>query len=166
MMIVMVKLHVCEPAFSLRAMVPLTKIDAVRCEIRDPGHIITVDWVILPSHDDAYIVGGVDEIISKNRATLEAYDRERNGIPTQGDEDITIPVLESSQWMQYIQEQSFNLKTVMHNFEIAGESMQYNKDTNTVTISESTSTPGVKRTAVVKMDDYIRKEVSSMLANF
>lgn len=153
----------CDPAFSLRAMVPLTKIDAVRCEVREPGHIITVDAVILPSHDDAYITGDVSEIISKNRASLESSTFIPEG---QGDGLMTIPVTESAEWLSYVQEQSFNLKTVMNNFEVNAESLRYDSKNDSVIVTEATGVPGVKRTAIVKMDDYIRDEVSSMLAKF
>ena len=151
----------CDPAFSLRAMVPLTKIDAVRCEVREPGHIITEDTVILPSHNDAYITGSIEEVISKSRATVESFEE-----VTHGDWSLTIPVAESSSWLAYLQEQSFNLRTVMDHFEMNAESIHFDEKTNLITVKESTNIPGMKRTAIVKMDDYLRNEVSSMLANF
>jgi hypothetical protein len=154
----------CDPAFSLRAMVPLTKIDAVRCEIREPGHIITVDSVILPSHEDAYIVGGIEEIKSASGVT-ESVGYQKN-IENRGMDDMTIPVTESSEWMDYLQEESFNLKTVIDHFGIATESIRYNPKSDTVTVTEATDKKGVKLTAVVKMDDYIRREVSDMIARF
>jgi hypothetical protein len=143
----------CDPAFSLRAMVPLTKIDAVRAEIRDTGHIITVDSVILPSHDDAYIIP---------MASLEsAFATANTG---NGFGDITIPVQESSQWLDYIQEQSFNLKTVLDHYEVNVESITYDKKKDNIIVRENTGVPGVKRTAIIRADEYIRKEVSNMFS--
>jgi hypothetical protein len=143
----------CDPAFSLRAMVPLTKIDAVRAEIRDTGHIITVDSVILPSHDDAYIV------------PMAGMESTMVGVPNgNGSKDITIPVQESSQWLDYIQEQSFNLKTVLDHYEVNVESITYDKKKDNIIVRENTGVPGVKRTAIIRADEYIRKEVSNMFS--
>lgn len=144
----------CDPAFSLRAMVPLTKIDAVRAEVRDTGHIIAVDAVILPSHDDAYIIdpGGLTPEFNSANGFMN-----NNG-------DIIIPVTESVGWLDYVQEQSFNLKTVLNNYEVNIDSINYDKNNNTIIVRENTGVPGVKRTAIVKADDYIRREVSNMFA--
>jgi hypothetical protein len=146
----------CDPAFSLRAMVPLTKIDATRCEIREPGHIITVDSVILPSHDDAYIVenagfGAIESVAHMGE---------------NGNENVTVPVTESIEFLSYLKDESFNLKTVMDHFEIKADKMHYDPTTESVMISESTPNPAVKMSAIVKMDDYLRKEISNMFANF
>ena len=144
----------CDPAFSLRAMVPLTKIDAVRAEIRDTGHIITVDSVILPSHDDAYII------------PMAGMESTMVGVPNgNGNEDITVPVQESSQWLDYIQEQSFNLKTVLDHYEVNVESITYDKKKDNIIVRENTGVPGVKRTAIIRADEYIRREVSNMLSS-
>ena len=149
----------CDPAFSIRAMVPLTKIDASRCEIREPGHIITVDTVILPSHDDAYIVGGIEDIRSASGVTESV-------LPQNGSNDITIPVTESTEFLAYLKDQSFNLKTVMDRFEFTGESMYYDTKTDMVVVKENSKNPAIKYSAIVKMDDYIRNEVSNMLRKF
>ena len=146
----------CDPAFSLRAMVPLTKIDATRCEIREPGHIITVDSVILPSHDDAYIVENAGFGAIESVAHLGEN----------GNENITVPVTESTEFLSYLKDESFNLKTVMDHFEIKADKMHYDPTTESVMISESTPNPAVKMSAIVKMDDYLRKEISNMFANF
>ena len=140
----------CDPAFSLRAMVPLTKIDAVRAEIREPGHIITVDSVILPSHDDAYIVEGSNTIEST--------------LPRNGGKDICIPVTESSNWIDYLQEESFNLKTVIDHYDMNVSSINFDTNAGLITVRENTNTPGLKRTAIVKADNFIRDEVSYMLS--
>lgn len=147
----------CKAAFSLRALVPLTKIDAVRTEIRQPGHIIAVDRVILPSHKEAYQVDAPIEMIKSTEA-LESM------IPTgQSNKDLTM-TLESASWLDYIQDQSVNLKTIMNNFEVTAESMHYEPTTDSVVLQEATDESGFRRTAIVKMDEYIRNEVSSMMA--
>jgi hypothetical protein len=143
----------CDPAFSLRAMVPLTKIDAVRAEVRDTGHVITVDTVILPSHDDAYIIP---------MGSLESTFAAPN--TGNGFRDITITVTESDSWLSYLQDESFNLKTVIEHYNVNVDSITYNKDNDTIVVKENTGVPGIKRTAIVKADDYIRNEVSSMFA--
>ena len=163
----------CEAAFSLRALVPLTKIDATRSEIRQPGHIIAVDRVILPSHKDAYQMAGDVELVQSTSPLLESSTfgmtraKEMVFIPQgQTNTNKTIPVTESTQWLDYLQEQSFNLKTVMHNFDIAAESMHYDPDTDQVILREAAEKDGSRRTAIVQMDDYIRDEVASMFRQF
>lgn len=157
-------LQSCEAAFSLRALVPLTKIDATRSEIRQPGHIIAVDRVILPSHKDAYQVPGDIEMIKSTQALESA------NLPVlpkgQTNEDSITEVTESCEFLDYLTEQSFNLKTVINNFEVTAESMHYDKDTNNMIIKEAAQKDGSRRTAIVSLDEYIRNEVSSMFRKF
>jgi hypothetical protein len=87
------------------------------------------------------------------------------GVPNgNGSKDITIPVQESSQWLDYIQEQSFNLKTVLDHYEVNVESITYDKKKDNIIVRENTGVPGVKRTAIIRADEYIRKEVSNMFS--
>lgn len=164
-------LQCCEAAFSLRALVPLTKIDATRSEIRSPGHIIAVDRVILPSHKEAYQVPGDVEMVQSTQAlensTFGAQDK--IWVPkgqTNDNMEVSVPTTESAEWLDYLTEESFNLKTIMNNFEVEAESMSYDKDTDSVVVREAAQPNGSRRTAIVKMDDYIRDEVSNMFRKF
>ena len=56
------------------------------------------------------------------------------------------------------------MKTIMNNFEVTAESMHYEPTTDSVVLQEATDESGFRRTAIVKMDEYIRNEVSSMMA--
>ena len=164
-------LQCCEAAFSLRALVPLTKIDAVRSEIKQPGHIIAVDRVILPSHKDAYQVPGDIEMVQSTQgleSSAFGTDETKMYIPKgQTNEDSELPVTESSDWIDYILEESFNLKTVMNNFDVNAESIHYDKNTDSVIVHEAADpSTKMKRSVIVKMDDYIRDEVSSMFSKF
>ena len=148
----------CKGAFSLRALVPLTKIDAVRCEIRAKGHLIAEDRVILPSHKEAYQKSGPVEMV-----VGESY----NPIPPgQINENKTVYVNESSSFIEpikdYVKEQSFNLKTIVDRFEVAYESMNISKDGKHIALKEATGSDGIQRTAIIKTDDYLQKEVSSI----
>lgn len=160
----------CEAAFSLRALVPLTKIDAVRSEIRQPGHIITVDRVILPSHKEAYQVPGDVELVVSDKPLMESYTpniSENIYVPEgQSNEDSTVEVTESAEWINYLTDENENLKNIINNFEISTESAHYDSNTNNVIIREKPDKNGSRRTAIVKMNDYVKQEVSDMLIRF
>ena len=66
-----------EVAFSLRSLVPQRKNADGTISVLGPGRMITYDWVILPSHEEAYMNVDipVKEIISKPhfQAVMESY---------------------------------------------------------------------------------------------
>jgi hypothetical protein len=149
----------CMAAFSFRGLVPLTKIDAVRCEVRSKGHMIAEDRVILPSHKEAYQQPGEVEMV-----VGESY------TPTgQTNNNLTIPVTENTQipteFMQYMKDESFNMKTVVDHFDVAYESMTMSKDGKFVTLTEAPTPDGFRRRAIVKTDDYLVKEMENMFYN-
>ena len=84
----------------------------------------------------------------------------------QTNEDRLIQVDESwsgfADFKDYFKEQSFNMKTVVEHFEVDYQSMNMSKDGKYVTLTEAQDPSGLKRTAIIKTDDYIQKELSSM----
>ena len=144
-------------AFSIRALVPLTKVDAVRCEVRSPGHLITADRVILPSHKAAYqdTTGTPEMFVSSTESTMIP--------PGNGSKDLTVAV--ESSFLDYVMEESVNLKTIINNFEVDYESCILNPKDKTVLLREAADETGFKRTAIVKVEDHLKREISSMLAD-
>ena len=154
----------CCPAFSIRALVPLTKVDAKRTKVLSPGHLIAVDQVILPSHKDAYadISGGVELV----RTTTQAS--ESTIVIPEGNTNDNYTVAAESigpEFLNYIVEESVNIKTVLNNFEVEMESASFDFKRNKIIVREAAQADGFRRTAIIKADDYIQKEVSNILAN-
>ena len=139
-------LQKCNASVSLRALVPLTKVGKKRHEIRSPGHIICVDRVILPSHPDAY------QVSQKNM--------EDNQINT----DKLVKVTESS-FLNYLAETDKNISSFIDEFEVTAESMSLDPSGKHMILKEPMDKDGNRRTAYVKLDSYIRNEVSHLFRN-
>jgi hypothetical protein len=161
----------CWAAFSLRALAPLTKIDATRCEIRSKCHVVTEDRVILPSHKKAYqqgtpgeiisesAIGGVDIVAATNKI-LESY-----GNKSEENVNINFAVSESAgmDMVRYLLEESHNIKDIVDHFEIQYEGAWLSPDHKSVILKEKADSTGGKRTFVVSMENYVQSEVSEML---
>ena len=150
----------CMAAFSFRGLVPLTKIDAVRCEVRSKGHMIAEDRVILPSHKEAYQTNDPVDLVVGESATF---------IPEgQSNSNKTVYVSEASgipkEFLGFVEEQSFNVKTILDHFEVDCESMTLSKDGKYVTVKEGRDENGIRRTAVIATENYIHDEIRHMLS--
>jgi hypothetical protein len=156
----------CTAAFSLRALAPLTKIDATRCEIRSKCHIVTEDRVILPSHNKAYAVGDAPQLVMSNvineSAGLTAA-MESMGNTSEAYVNISYPVTESVEFTNYLLEESHNIKEIIDHFEVAYESAYLSKDKRTMLLTEKPDAYGSKQTFAVSLENYLQDEVSAML---
>ena len=161
-------------AFSIRALVPLTKVDAVRCKILQPGHIVTADSVILPSHTCAYEEDGPVTYTTTAKTTavgestqfsLTSFGLGRNPIGNSFTDYSIAAESTGAEFVQYLSDKSINVKGIIENFEINPKNIKYNTDNNTFVISEAANPAnGFRKTTIVKADKYISAEVSKIMA--
>lgn len=157
-------------AFSIRALVPLTKVDAVRCKVLQPGHIVTVDSVILPSHIGAYQDNGTVTYVHTPAVTestqFSLSGTGRSPIGNSSDDFSIAAEGTGIEFVKYLADKSINVKGIVENFEIIPKSIRYNTDNNTFVISEAANPMnGFRKTTIVKADKYISDEVSKIMAN-
>lgn len=137
-----------EPAFSLRALAQLTKRSDGTSIMQSRAHIVTYDWVILPSHDKAY------------RDQSKPIQRVIKNIQNDGNtvtESALISVMES-QIIDLIKEESINAKLISNVCEVAMESMSLTSDLNYVILKEGS------KTYHVKVEEKIKHDVRSFMA--
>lgn len=139
-----------EPAFSLRALASLIKRADGTSLMRSKCHIVTYDWVVLPSHDKAYRDKTVP--IQKIAQDIQAS----GNIAT---ESAVIPVMES-QIADFIKMESVNVNLISNVCEVAKESMTLTSDLSFVILQE-----GTNRYAV-KVEDHIKNEVRGFMSRF
>lgn len=140
-----------EPAFSLRALTKLTKRPDGSSIAQGKSHIICYDWVILPSHKEAYR----DQSSALKIVNQNLTDNTRGGIVTES----LVPVTESM-ILDYIAMESVNVNIISSICEVAKESMSLTPDLKNVVLKEG------NRTYHVKVEDKIRHDISSYLSKF
>lgn len=136
-----------EPAFSLRALAPVTKNADGTAIVQQRGHIVCYDWVILPSHNKAY------------RDETSAIQKIYKNVSDDGNvltESAFIPVMES-QLLDFIKEESVNVNLISNICEVTKESMQLSTDMKNVILREG------NRAFHVKIDDKIQHDIQSYM---
>lgn len=133
-----------EVAFSMRGLGGVTrKVDGLT-RVEKPLHIITWDWVIFPSHSNAYQTSIIKESAGHpmNRKVL-----------TEG----FMMDVQMQDILDYVKMESDNFKTTIDHLEL---------DPNTAMLSENGKTISVKTEdgkAVLFVEEAIRKEIDSFL---
>lgn len=136
-----------EPAFSLRALCPLIKKPDGTAICSKKGHIVTYDWVILPSHKEAY--RDQSRPVDKMFKALESFGNEF--------EDSMMPVNEAS-LINFLKEESKNIKLVSDLAEIACENMIITEDMKYAVLNNG------KDTVYVKIEDKIKFDVRNYMS--
>lgn len=137
-----------EPAFSLRALAPLIKKGDGSCIIKAKAHIVTYDWVILPSHKTAYR----DESKPIQKVIQKISD-DGNTITTEG----ALVACNESAIKDFILTESFNVKVVSNVCEVALEGARITKDLRNVILKENNDT------FIIPIEDVIREEVANCI---
>lgn len=137
-----------EPAFSLRALASLIKNGDGSSLVQSKSHIVTYDWVILPSHNKAY--RDQSKPIQKIFKSLQNVG---NGVT----ESTLIPLMES-QVKDFIKMESRNVHVVSNVCEVAKESMELTPDLNHVILREGSNT------YVVKVEERIKQDVRRFMS--
>ncbi len=137
------------PAFSMRALGCLENVNG-RNLVRDLKYI-THDFVIFPSHPGAYTQKLVHEgAIIESNSRLDA-ERRRRGIST--NQSSIIPIM-NEQVMDYIKQESANVKTILEQVEIFYESIQYDPRAHRVTMKTKAGD-----LFCVNCESYIKNEI-------
>lgn len=138
-----------EPAFSLRALAQLVKNADGSSVIKTRAHVVTYDRVILPSHNKAY------------RDTSKKIEKMYKDITIEGntycDEERVVPVVES-QLVDYILEESANVKLVSTIMDVCKENVTLTSDLKNIVVKENGAT------YLINTDDKIRRDVMSYLS--
>lgn len=116
-----------KPAFSLRALANMVTSKNGESIIDSKAHVVCPDWVVLPSHVDAYM----KEDSPIERIATEAYDL---GNSMTNDSKL-VPVQESA-LLDFLALESTNVKFMSNVCEIALEGMQLSPNARSVILKE------------------------------
>lgn len=144
-----------EPAFSVRMLAKLTRTKDGTMLMNQPGHLVTADCVILPSHMEAYR----DE--SKTVNIVNKAITESAGMDITEDQyyDMVFAVNEAM-FTDFIKEESKNFKLVKSVEEVIGDSLQLTKDLNNIILKEGTDT------YYIKVEDKIKHDIRNFMSKF
>lgn len=137
-----------EPAFSLRALAALTKRGDGTSLVQGRAHIVAYDWVILPSHKEAY---------RDKRASVQQIIKNVNESGNTVKESF-FPVNEAS-LMSYLQDESQNIKVISNVYDVVQESMTLSPDLKLAYLKEGTNTFAVRIEDKIQHDlrDYFSR---------
>jgi hypothetical protein len=123
--------------------------------MNQPGHLVTADCVILPSHMEAYR----DE--SKSINVVNKAITESAGMEITEDQyyDMVFAVNEAM-FTDFIKEESKNFKLVKSVEEVIGDSLQLTKDLNNIILKEGTDT------YYIKVEDKIKHDIRNFMSKF
>lgn len=144
-----------EPAFSVRMLAKLSKTNDGTMLMNQPGHLVTADCVILPSHCEAYR----DESKSMNIVHKAISESAGMNITEEQYQDMVFAINESM-FIDFIKEESKNFKLVKNVEEVIGDSLQLTKDLNNIIIKESSNT------YYVKVEDKIKYDIRNFMSKF
>lgn len=136
-----------EPAFSLRALAKLTKKADGTSLVQSRPHIVTYDWVILPSHKEAY------------RDTSKPINKIIKSVHDAGNtiQESCTSILESSM-LDFIAEESANIKLISDIYEVSLENMSIASNGQFAILREN------GRSYHVKIEDKIKHDVSKYMS--
>ena len=146
-----------EPAFSVRMLAKLTRTKDGTMLMNQPGHLVTADCVILPSHMEAYR----DENVAMNvvsKPITESMDL-KGDITKEMYEDMVFAINESM-FTEFIQEESKNVKLVKNVQEVIGDSIKLTKDLNNIILREG------NETYYIKVEDKIKHDIRNFMRKF
>lgn len=138
-----------EPAFSLRALAPLVKKPNGTAVVEGRAHVVTYDWVILPSHKTAYR----DESKPVEKIIKKICD-DGNTI-----RECAITPVQESMIKDFIAMESANVNLISNVCEVALESMSLSSDMKNIILKESNST------YIVPLEDKIAHDINTYMRN-
>jgi hypothetical protein len=143
-----------EPAFSVRMLAKLSRTKDGTMLMNQPGHLVTADCVILPSHCEAYR----DETKSMNIVN-KVIESAGADITEEQYYDMVFAVNESM-FVDFIKEESKNFKLIQSVEEVIGDSLQLTKDMNNIILKEGSNT------YYVKVEDKIKHDIRNFMSKF
>ena len=138
-----------EPAFSLRALAPLVKRPDGVSIVKTKAHVVTYDWVILPSHRVAYRdqTKPIEKIVKKVVADGNVVN-----------ECSITPVVEDM-IKDFISMESVNVKLISNVCEVALSSMDLSSDMKHVILKENGNT------YIIPLEEKIKYDVNQYMIN-
>lgn len=136
-----------EPAFSLRALAPLTKKPDGSSVVQTKAHVVTYDWVILPSHKTAYrdqskpIEKIIKKIIDDGNSVTEC----------------TITPVQESSILNYVSSESTQVKLISNVCEVALDGLKLSDDMRHAILKES------GRTYIIPLEERIKSDISKYI---
>jgi hypothetical protein len=144
-----------EPAFSVRMLAKLSRTKDGTMLMNQPGHLVTADCVILPSHMEAYR----DEAKPMNVVHKAITESAGMDITAEQYQDMVFAINESM-FTDFVKEESKNFKLVKSVEEVIGDSFKLTKDLNNIIIKEGTDT------YYVKVEDKIKHDIRNFMSKF
>lgn len=144
-----------EPAFSVRMLAKLTRTKDGTMLMNQPGHLVTADCVILPSHMEAYR----DESKAINVVHKAITESAGANITEEQYQDMVFAINESM-FTDFVKEESKNFKLVKSVEEVIGDSIQLTKDLNNIILKEGTDT------YYIKVEDKIKHDIRNFMSKF
>lgn len=144
-----------EPAFSVRMLAKLTRTKDGTMLMNQPGHLVTADCVILPSHCEAYR----DESKSINIVNKAICESAGADITEEQYRDMVFAINESM-FTDFIKEESKNFKLVQSVEEVIGDSIKLTKDLNNIILTEGSNT------YYIKTEDKIKHDIRNFMSRF
>jgi hypothetical protein len=139
-----------EPAFSLRALAPLIKKGDGTSVIQAKAHVVTYDWVILPSHKTAYR----DESKPIQKVIQQISD-DGNVVTT----EATLTPLQESVINDIVLTESFNVNVISNVCEVALGNAHVSKDLKNMIIKEGSDT------YIVPIEESVKNTVADYMRN-
>ena len=144
-----------EPAFSVRMLAKLSRTKDGTMLMNQPGHLVTADCVILPSHMEAYR----DEAKSINVVHKAITESAGADITADQYQDMVFAINEAM-FTDFVKEESKNFKLVKNVEEVIGDTFKLTKDLNNIIIKEGTDT------YYVKVEDKIKHDIRNFMSKF
>lgn len=144
-----------EPAFSVRMLAKLSRTKDGTMLMNQPGHLVTADCVILPSHMEAYR----DEAKPMNVVHKAITESAGMDITAEQYQDMVFAINESM-FTDFVKEESKNFKLVKSVEEVIGDSFKLTKDLNNIIIKEGTDI------YYVKVEDKIKHDIRNFMSKF
>lgn len=144
-----------EPAFSVRMLAKLTRVKDGTMLMNQPGHLVTADCVILPSHCEAYR----DETKSINIVNKAITESAGVAITEKQYQDMVFAINESM-FTDFVKEESKNLKLVQSVEEVIGDSIKLTKDLKNIILTEGSNT------YYIKTEDKIKHDIRNFMSRF
>ena len=144
-----------EPAFSVRMLAKLSRSKDGTMLMNQPGHLVTADCVILPSHMEAYR----DETKAMN-VVHKAITESVGADITEEQYRDTVFAVNEAMFTDFIKEESKNFKLIKSVEEVIGDSLQLTKDLNNIILKEGSDT------YYIKVEDKIKHDIRNFMSKF
>lgn len=145
-----------EPAFSVRMLAKLTRTKDGTMLMNQPGHLVTADCVILPSHCEAYR----DESKSINIVNKAITESMVMHVDTEEEYRDVVFAINESMFTDFVKEESKNLKLIQSVEEVIGDSIKLTKDLNNIILTEGSNT------YYIKTEDKIKHDIRNFMSRF